>query len=442
MTDLLNAQTKPQNANPWAASVRIKSRTVSQAYGQRRHDFRIGRQPNYVDQHRAHLNRILFKPRPLPDIRDEVERLRHARGVQRAMKSNAAIVTAGIITFGSEAAKLFAALTTQQQDAAYSELAHALAERLDTTLEALVHHGDETTAHAHFELRGVTNSGHPVSKELTRRGMSDLQDLTAEVLQRYCPDLQRGNRKQDRLDAGAHYPDTLNRSVRQLHEDLPAEIAAKEKLIRGLDADISTRQASIAKDQERVRKLEQKEALQAKEEKRLRTYRARIAKKVEELRVVQARQGEQHEALKLRATILAQAEQKSAAQAKSLEVRAAEADAMITEAKQARAEADTGLAAVEAIVEEMANDTIRETPEEIILENPAPILAAPKPVQKRLTKLVHRYLDLQIDWRKRSEWLGAMMAMVQAWLGRDDLPNTAKEDGEQIRREFDDGPDM
>lgn len=415
---------------------------MSQAYGQRQHDFRIGRQPNYVDQERGHLNRILVEPRPLPQIRDEVERLRCARGVQRAIKSNAAIVTAGIITFGSEAAKLFAALTTEQQDAAYLELARALADRLDTTLEALVHHGDETADHAHFELRGVTNSGHPVSKELTRRGMSDLQDLTAEILERYCPDIQRGNRKQDRLDAGAHYSDTLNRSVRQLHEDLPAEIAAKEQLICDLDAEIATRQASIARDQERVSKLEQKEALQAKEEKRLGTYRARIAKKVMELKAVQAQQAERREELKNRAAKLAQAEQKHAAQAKDLAIKAAQADATITKAKQAKAEADAGLAAVESIVEEMARDTIRETPEELILENPTPILAAPKPVQKRLTKLVHRYLDLQIDWRKRSEWLDAMVAKVQLWLGRDDLPENARNEGEQIKQDFDDGPGL
>jgi hypothetical protein len=51
--------------------------------------------------------------------------------------------------------------------------------------------------------------------------------------------------------------------VRQLHEDLPTEIAVKEQETQGLDADIAERQASIAKDQERGAKLDQKEVLQA-----------------------------------------------------------------------------------------------------------------------------------------------------------------------------------
>ena len=74
---------------------------------------------------------------------------------------------------------------------------------------------------------------------------------------------------------------------------------------------------------------------------------------------------------------------------------------------------DAGMSAVETTIEEMKNDTIRETPDKLILENPAHILAAPIPVQEHLTKLVHRYLDLQHAWRTRSEWLNTMVAKVQ-----------------------------
>ncbi|MBI1495530.1 plasmid recombination protein [Halocynthiibacter styelae] len=422
--------------------MRIKNRTMSQAYGQRRHDFRKGRKPNYVDKNREDLNRILIEPRPLPEIRGEVVELRGRRGAQRAIKSNAAIVTSGIITFGHEAAKLFGALTTDEQDAAYLELAQALADHLNTTLEGLVHHGDETTDHAHLELRGVTNSGYPVSKELTRQAMSELQDLAAEIMQRYCPDIQRGNRKQDRLDAGANFPDTLNRSVRQLHEDLPAEIATKEQMIHDLDAEIATREASIAKDQERVAELEKKEVLQANEEKRLGKYRVRIVKKVEELKAVQAKQAKQRVAIRQHEERLVLVERANAAKAEELEQKTSEAGDLIAQAEQAKAEMDAGMAAVEAVVEEMANDTIQETPDELILENPAPILAAPKPIQKRLTGIVHRYLDLRSDWRQRSEWLNTMVAKVQVWLRREDLPNDAQDDGEQIKQNFNNGPSL
>jgi hypothetical protein len=147
MKDLSHTPNDPKNSNPWAASVRIKSRTMSQAYGQRRHGFRKGLQPDYVDSGRTHLNRVLIEPRPLPQIRDEVVELRERRGAQRAIKSNAAIVTAGIITFGHEAAEQFNALTSEDQDAAYLELANALALHLDTRLEALVHHGGKSILH-------------------------------------------------------------------------------------------------------------------------------------------------------------------------------------------------------------------------------------------------------------------------------------------------------
>jgi hypothetical protein len=295
---------------------------------------------------------------------------------------------------------------------------------------------------AHFELRAFADNGYPISKELTRSGMSELQDLTAEILQRYCPDIERGHRKKDRLDAGANYSDTLNRSVRQLHEDLPTEIAVKEQEIQGLDADIAERQASIAKDQERIAKLMRKEVLQANEEKRLGKYRVRIAKKVDALKAVQSQQVEQYEALKRRQALVEQAERKSQAKAEDLARKTAAAEAEAAQAERAKAEYEAGAVAVEAIVEEMANDTIQGTPDRLILQNPEPVQAAPKRVQKRLTTLVHRYLDLQHAWGKRAAWLNDMLGKVQNWLGRDDLPDDARNEAVKIEREFKNGPDL
>ena len=133
--------------NPRAASVRLEGKSLSRAYGQRRHDWRIGPQPKYVDPARKGLNRPLIEPRPVSQIRNEVVALRTARGAKRAMKSNAAVVTAGIITFGIEAQEMFLALTKEQQDEAFRDLARAVAERLDTSLEALMVHCDESAIH-------------------------------------------------------------------------------------------------------------------------------------------------------------------------------------------------------------------------------------------------------------------------------------------------------
>ncbi|NEK60690.1 hypothetical protein GCU56_22800, partial [Geodermatophilus sabuli] len=207
--------------NPRAASVRLEGKSLSQAYGQRRHDFRIGPQPKYVDPARKSLNRPLMEPRPVSQIRDEVLALRTARGAKRAMKSNAAVVTAGIVTFGTEAQEMFLALTIEQQDAAFRELAQAVAERLDTSLEALMVHCDESAIHAHFELRACNRAGIPLAKATRPALMIELQDLVFEVMSRHCEGIERGNRKYDRLAAGEDYAATVHKSVRQLHHDLP-----------------------------------------------------------------------------------------------------------------------------------------------------------------------------------------------------------------------------
>lgn len=54
----------PEDAkgNPRAASTRLELLNASRVAGQRRHDMRIGRQPDYVDPTRNELNRVLLAP--------------------------------------------------------------------------------------------------------------------------------------------------------------------------------------------------------------------------------------------------------------------------------------------------------------------------------------------------------------------------------------------
>ena len=72
----------------------------------------------------------LVAPLAGPELRETCEARRSQRQTQRAMKSNAAICVSGIITFGHEAQPIFAALTSNQQDAAYREVAEAIAGNL------------------------------------------------------------------------------------------------------------------------------------------------------------------------------------------------------------------------------------------------------------------------------------------------------------------------
>lgn len=104
------------SGNPRAASVRIAATTARRHGGQRKHDLRIGPQPGYVAADRSHLNRVLIKPPTPAFMRQIAEQRRATRDTKRAMKSNSAVATSGIITFGAEAAQMFEALTTEQQD--------------------------------------------------------------------------------------------------------------------------------------------------------------------------------------------------------------------------------------------------------------------------------------------------------------------------------------
>lgn len=278
--------------NPRAASVRLEGKSLSQAYGQRRHDWRIGPQPKYVDPARKSLNRPLIEPRPVSKIRDEVLALRTARGAKRAMKSNAAVVTAGIITFGIEAQEMFLALTREQQDEAFRNLARAVAERLDTSLEALMVHCDESAIHAHFELRACNWSGIPLAKATRPTLMIELQDLVFEVMSRHCPGIERGNRKYDRLAAGEDYAATVHKSVRQLHHDLPLEVARLEQDREALEASLPELTARVEEMRDRVAKLEAEAAdrdLTVAKVKRLRVYSDRLTDRVRDL---EARQDE------------------------------------------------------------------------------------------------------------------------------------------------------
>ena len=211
-------------SNASAVSVRL----APSAAGQTAHDLRLGPQPEYVDASRSSLNRILIKPLTNEALRDGWEAVKQATGKKGKLRSNQNLSYAGIITFGTEAQKIFERLIPDQQDAALRDVADKMAERFGTKLTGLVVHLDETALHAHFQLRGIGDNGTVLSSLVKRGALRDVQTLAAEVMGRHAPGIERGTAKQTRLDRGEDYAATLNRSVKQLHEDLPFEIAAKQ----------------------------------------------------------------------------------------------------------------------------------------------------------------------------------------------------------------------
>lgn len=186
------------------------------------------------------------------EVRDICRERRANRATVRAMSKSHAIAMTRIITFGRDSARMFEGLSPAAQDAAFLELAEATADRLNTTVSGLVVHRDETTIHAHFELIGYTYDGRPLSAATKPGIMSSLQDLTAEIMGRHCPGIERGRRYGKRLAAGAEFRDILHRSVKRLHQDLPHELAemearleAKREVAYGLAAGIPAMKAKI-----------------------------------------------------------------------------------------------------------------------------------------------------------------------------------------------------
>ncbi|WP_281991994.1 plasmid recombination protein [Sulfitobacter geojensis] len=256
----------------YAISVRVKHTHRSKYKNQRRHDLRIGVPPSYVQNKRSERNRVLVEL-PMPAvITARAKELREKTDPSRAMRADAAVATIGIITFGHAAQQIFEALTTAQQDDAYLEVAQSIADEYGTTIRGLVVHADETAPHAHVVWDCRDHDGVPMSRVM--KG-SRLQDIAAEVIERHASGIERGVRKSVRIARGDKPSQIYNRSVQQLHQDLPLELEAKRQDLKQFSDRVDEMRA-------RVEKLEAKEELNAKEGKRLATYRNRLAARLEE----------------------------------------------------------------------------------------------------------------------------------------------------------------
>lgn len=419
--------TRPDAAasNPNAVSVRIEPKAMAKAKFQRRHDFRIGNQPAYVDGDRTELNRHLMELRPLPDIQRENEALRKRAGRIRKMKSNAAVVTAGIITFGHTAQEVFNKLPEEMQDRAFRELAQEIAAQLKTSLEALVVHLDETGTHAHFTMRAYNDDGEPISNATRLGDMSALQDLAATVMQRYAPEIERGNKKQARLEAGAKYSDTLHRTVKQLHEDLPLEKAMLEAEIEAMSQEINEQRASVAKTQGHLAKLEAKAKLTEKEIKRKRDYSKRLEKK-------QAAMAEDMERLKAGqialATTMAQEAEAIEVEKQAVRAERQEVQEQMTAARAAKEAYDRGVDAIGAVLTEAENETLVYNPDtgKTTMQDPTPLKYTPPKLRTQIVKLAKRVALVESNLFARIFRLDEQISRIKAFLTRNDIEPEAK----------------
>ncbi|MEP1768232.1 MAG: plasmid recombination protein, partial [Sulfitobacter sp.] len=334
-------------------------------------------------------------------------------------------------TFGHTAQEVFNRLPEEMQDRAFRELAQEIAVLLKTSLEALVVHLDETATHAHFTMRAYNDHGEPISNATRLGDMSALQDLAAEVMQRYAPEIERGNKKQARLKAGAKYSDTLHRTVKQLHGDLPREKAALEAEIEAMSQEITEQRASVAKTQKHLAKLETKAVLTESEIKRKETYSRRFEKK-------QAAIAEDMERLKAGQIALAttMAEDAEAIEVEKQAVRAErqKVQEQMTAAQAAKETYDRGVDAIEAVLTEAENETLIYNPGtgKTTMQDPTPLKNTPRKLRTQIVSLAKRLAFVENNLFARIFRLDEQISRIKAFLTRNDLPPEVKNEAQEI----------
>jgi hypothetical protein len=203
----------------------------AQMTGARKHDMRLGPQPGYIDADKSAKNTALSLTDGYDLLKSawsrRLDRDAAAMEARRIEDRKAkAMWRAGIITFSTEAQALLGDKSPEQEaKAAFEDFARRHGVRL---LWAVGHH-DESAVHFHAMFENIRDDGRCL--RLNAKELSAEQDLVAKHFSKLG--LVRGTKKADRIAAGEPISKTINRSVKQLHADLPAEIeAAQERLAK------------------------------------------------------------------------------------------------------------------------------------------------------------------------------------------------------------------
>jgi uncharacterized membrane-anchored protein YhcB (DUF1043 family) len=273
-----------------AISVRVKALKAGAANGHRNHCLRLTEDPEHVDGTRTISNTTVVPMPPVADVSAECLRRRQAafvpsvvgRGVQtrmaRKMGKNTTPVISGIVTFSKTAQPIINDLSADEQNRRFKEAAELVAQELGTTLCGLVVHRDESAVHAHFSLHGFGKNGDSVSRKLKKAALSRLQDLGASA---YADlGIKRGKHIGQRLTDGDPKHQVVNRSVHQLHNDLPRELAEAEERLTEMQGRVTATEAKLAARERELAAKDDKSAAQDKKleklEKRLATYEKRL----------------------------------------------------------------------------------------------------------------------------------------------------------------------
>jgi hypothetical protein len=264
-------------------SIRIAHKSPSLAKGQRHHDLRIGHVPAYVDKERTDKNSVIIQPKNEKDLQIVCLDRRASRETKRRMKSNAAIATVGVITFGKEAQPIIEALPHAVQDALYLDAAQRIAKVIKTNVTGLVVHRDESAQHAHFQMPAYNLEGNALSKVITPEIARRFQDIAGEVVAHLG--IERGVSRATREARGDDRAKVVHRSVRELHDALPREIETAQARKLAIEQEVAALEAKRANNERLAEKARQNlEDGKGREEalrKRLDVYEERVLKATE-----------------------------------------------------------------------------------------------------------------------------------------------------------------
>lgn len=279
-------------------STRLKSKTTSTAKSIRRHVTREeDRITKNIDLSRMHLNSTLVPWATEAQLRNksiENRDKREQKEGQRKLRSDAAIGFDGVITFGRDAQEVIKVLPIEDQDRYFLKAGQELAAFCGTELMGLEVHRDESAPHAHYLMPSHADNGESISQKLGRTGTSKMQDIAGAVFEDLG--IHRGKHKEQRILDGDDLSTIINRSVKELHETLPAEIAAKQAELEKIQEDLREKAQYYIKQMERIEKAEadlKRAEEQGKETakiaKRLEDYQRREATAIETLNGMDAK---------------------------------------------------------------------------------------------------------------------------------------------------------
>jgi len=238
-------------------SVRIERKKITETNGQVRHDLRASKVPGYVDKSKSSDNSVLINPQTGEQLFEVCKKLREQRPTKRGIKKNINVSLSGIITFSAEAKSIIENLSKDKQDELFKDATKKIGEHLNTSITGLIIHRDESSVHAHFQAPSFNKEGFPLSDLIGPKELSQLQDIAAEVFESLG--ITRGVKKVDRIAAGEDYAQTIHRSVRQLHQDLPQELQKKQEQIAEIERQRQEQEAEYKRQKQEQERQKQEE---------------------------------------------------------------------------------------------------------------------------------------------------------------------------------------